>query len=420
MSHIGIDISLSAIHVTEIMHENGRLTLGTYGAVQLSAPVNYAEPLASNQELVDALKRIKKEYNLSLVEVSIPEEEAYIFTTDIPEGNEESIRTYIEMHLEENVPITLSDAVYDYHIIEHAQKGEVVHMSIENETTTTATDHAHDISETADAELQSQSGEVALAEQKDDAENKAEDDSSPATLPSLSTSTAGTGAFQGPTFFASVSVVPQTLIDQYIEIFEMAGMTPVSFLVENQALSKSIIKMGDLSTTLIVHVEDRKTVLSVVSNGSVHFTSTVKIGSEDFTAAIMKEYNVSREEAIRMKTEKGQLKNENQGTLFMSLLNTASALKDEIDRIAMYWQSYIAKHNKGQGGHKIERIVLSGRDALINGFKEYLVATVRLPVETANVWTNIYDLDKNIPDINYIDSLDYAVAIGLAMPKLNR
>jgi Tfp pilus assembly PilM family ATPase len=199
-------------------------------------------------------------------------------------------------------------------------------------------------------------------------------------------------------------------------------MVPVSFLVENQAVSKAVIKKGDLSTKLIVHVSNRKTVLSVVSNGSVHFTSTVNIGSEDFTSAIMKEFNVTKEEAERMKTEKGFLKNvdasdKSQTTIFLSLINTASALKDEIDRIILYWQSYVSKHSSNNDG-SIDTILLSGRDALINGFKEYLRATIRLQVDTANVWFNIYDLDEKIPNIDYIDSLDYAVAIGLGLPRI--
>ncbi len=156
----------------------------------------------------------------------------------------------------------------------------------------------------------------------------------------------------------------------------------------------------------------------MISNGSVQFTSTVLIGSEDFTLAIMKEYGVSREEAIRMKTERGFQAADGQGSIFLSLINTASALKDEIERIVLYWQSYVDKRPSKKGG-KLASIVLSGRDALIIGFKEYLSATVRMPVNIANVWSNIYDIDKKIPEIEYIDSLDYAAAIGLALPKLD-
>lgn len=378
MSHVGVDISPTCIHIAEINHKGSHLELGKYGVYQLKAPINYTEPLISNQELVEGLKNLQKKFHLDFVEVSIPEEQAYIFTMEVPQGSIETQKNHIELHLEENVPLTLADAVYDFHIIEKLN-----------------------------TQVQSADNKTAVSE----------------SVPNTSTvdTVAQVGKQDVRTVSISVSVVPRNIIDQYIELFEIAMMTPVSFLVENQALSKSIIRAGgvtarDMATKLIVHVGDRKSVLSVVSKGSVHFTSTVNIGSEDFTSAIMKEFNVSREEAIRMKTEKGTHQ-DNQSTIFMSLINTASALKDEIDHIVLYWQSYIGKHDQSNE-RAIGSVVLSGRDALINGFKDYIHATVRLPVETANVWSNIYDLDKCIPQIQYIDSLDYAVAIGLALPRI--
>jgi Tfp pilus assembly PilM family ATPase len=106
-----------------------------------------------------------------------------------------------------------------------------------------------------------------------------------------------------------------------------------------------------------------------------------------------------------------------QSEVFMSLINTASALKDEIDKVVLYWQSYITKRGHASD-RSVSRLVISGRDAEINGLREYLVATIKLPVITADVWTNIYDIERHIPEIPYIDSLDYAVAIGLGLPKI--
>lgn len=374
MSHVGIDIAPTSIHVIEVNHKGSHLQLGMYDTYTLQNRIDYNESLISNKELCDKLKELQKKMHLDFVEVSIPEELAYIYTTEVPIGTIESQKNHIELHLEENVPITLADAVYDYHII-----GTVTTSSLPTNTPHT-TDNASEKNET-----------------------------NTVTLPQ-------SVSVPNEMLYVSVSVVPRLVIDRYIELFESVGMTPVSFLVENQALSKSIIQSGDKSTRLIVHVGEHKSVLSVVSQGSVHFTSTVNIGSEDFTSAIMKEFSVSREEAIRMKTEKGTHQ-DNQANIFMSLINTASALKDEIDHIVLYWHSHIAKKDT-LDQQAIEGVILSGRDALINGFKEYIHATVRLPVEIANVWSNIYDLNKHIPHIQYIDSLDYAVAIGLALPRI--
>jgi Tfp pilus assembly PilM family ATPase len=406
MSHVGVDISPVSIHVIELLKKDGRLQLGQYGVHRLPTVVDRSQPLIQNTGLMEKLKEIQKTYHLDFVEVAIPEELAYLFTTLLPYGDEETIRNHIELHLEENVPIALADAVFDYHMIEE--------QATDISENATKTKIKAEITAPTSASSATPSPQPSKKDDFGVVETKELQTAVPANL-----------------FLASVSVVPKAIIDSYIEAFEAAGMTPVSFLIENQALSKSIIKKGDDAPRLIVHVGEKKSVLSVISNGSVQFTSTVLIGSEDFTLAIMKEYNVSREEAIRMKTERGFQKAgsadgtdgtpampDNQGSIFMSLINTASALKDEIERIVMYWQSYIDKRPSKKSG-ALASIVLSGRDALISGFKEYLSATVRLPVHIANVWSNVYDIDKKIPEIEYIDSLDYASAIGLALPKLD-
>lgn len=374
MRHVGVDISSTCIHVIEIHRKGSGFKLGKYGVEYFTTPIDYSGSLVENADLLQALKNIQKKFKLQFVEISIPEDKAYIFTMNIPYESEEKILNHIEFHLEENVPISLSDAVYDYHIIEHSPSKPIV-------------------------------------EEKKPEEQHLEKN----TLVTLLDRGSGISV---ETFLASVSVVPKNIIDQYIEVFELAGMTPVSFLVENQALSKSIIKKNSKDTLLIVHIGEKKSVISIVSNGSVHFTSTVSIGSEDFTSAIMKEFSVSRDEAVRMKSEKGYGTDINQSTVFMSLINTASALKDEIDKVILYWQSYVAKRGRITE-HSVTGLILSGHDAEINGIREYLLATIKLPVQTANVWINIYEIEKHIPEIPYIDSLDYAVAIGLGLPKLN-
>jgi len=34
-----------------------------------------------------------------------------------------------------------------------------------------------------------------------------------------------------------------------------------------------------------------------------------------------------------------------------------------------------------------------------------------------NVWTNTFDVNTNIPEIPFIDSLRYAASVGLAIPS---
>lgn len=343
MSHAGVDISPTAIRFIELEETPKGLEVASFGEQLLSKELVSGIPLNSNPDLITALKKMQRAYNLSFVEVSIPEDKSYVFTTEIPFGDHESIKNHIEFHLEENVPLALSDAVYDYFIIRRNEKDG--------------------------------------------------------------------------TFFASVSVVPIGVTEDYINLFSQCGMTVVSFLIENQALTRAVIAKGDKRTTLIVSVRHQKSVLSVISEEAVQFTSTIPVGSQDFTAAIMKEFNVGEADARRLKKEKGFVRSKENEAIFMSLINTASTLKDEINRIYTYWESYRDKNKGDVIIAPISRIVLSGRDAALAGFREYIGLSMKTDVELANVWTNVVSFDEAIPPIEYSDSLNFGTAIGLALPK---
>lgn len=343
MSHVGVDISPTTIRFIGLKRTARGLELAGFGEQSLPVPLKEFDNLHLNTDVIAALKKVQRANRLSFVEVAIPEEKAYLFTMDVPMGDDASIRNTVEFHLEENVPITLADALFEYYIIDKNEKASTLHIA--------------------------------------------------------------------------VSVIPISVAEDYIDLFTACGMTPVSFLIENQALSKAIIKKGDKNSYLVVNLGIDKTVLSVVSDAAVQFTSTVHIGSDDFTTAIMKEFNVSKDEAEKMKKEKGFSNGKDNEALFAALINTASALKDEINRIYVFWQSYEEKMKNTRVVNPISHVILAGKDASIGGFRDYLAMSLKIDVELANVWANVMSFEQEIPPIEYLESLNYGTAIGLALPK---
>lgn len=343
LAHAGVDISPSGIRFISFKKTKNGLVPAQHGEQLFTTPILDASNMQKHPDVQVALKKMQREHKLNFVEASIPEEKAYLYTTDVPAGTDEEIRNNIEFHLEENVPLSLGDAVYDYFVINKNEKNNTV--------------------------------------------------------------------------FIAVSVVPRGIVEEYIALFLECGMTPVSFLIENQAVSKAIIKKGDMSSYLIVNLGLHKTVLSVVSEDAVQFTSTIQIGTQDFTKAIMKEFCVAEQEAEKIKQEKGFSRTKENETLFLSLINTASALKDEISRISVYWESYRDKMKAIRKIEPITSVLLVGKDSSLVGFREYLAVSLKMNVELANVWSNVLSFDKDIPEIPYLDSLNYATVIGLALPK---
>lgn len=216
----------------------------------------------------------------------------------------------------------------------------------------------------------------------------------------------------------SVSVLPYVLVDKYLKLFKSSGLRPVVFEVEALAIARAIIPRGNKDTILVINFGERKTGLYVVKEGVVFFTSTVPIGGTSLTNAIKKHLSVDFPEAQKIRKEVGVVRDKKNIDLFFSMASTLSVLRDEINRILIYWQS--RQERDEDLSSSVSRIILCGTDSNMAGFREYLEANIRIDSEYANVWINAFDLNKFIPPISFSESLGFATAIGLALPKKDK
>jgi len=339
MPYVGLSITPKVVRLVELKREGSNYLLSRYSERQLKNPIQSANDLLQNDELKKALESLKRECKVEFVKASLPEESAYLFKTEVEGSTEDEIRSAIEVHLEENVPISGEDALFDFHIFKQ-EKGK--------------TD-------------------------------------------------------------VSVTALPSKVVEAYVQLFNSCGIIPLSFLIEPTAIAKAVVDRTDMGSYLIVNLGETKASISIVSSGAIQFTSTVTIGSESFTAAIAKQFNVTAEEAEKIKKEKGFLKEKEDSDLFFALANTVSILKDEIERVYIYWQTH--KDKEGEVGKSISKIILSGKDATLLGFRDHLALSLKIPVEIGNPWVNAFSFDEIIPSLNETDALNYAACIGLALPK---
>ena len=69
--------------------------------------------------MLKILQNLKKELNLHYVKISLPEEKAYIFTTKIPIVKKEEVPIAVESKIEENVPVSPKELIFDYQFSPH-------------------------------------------------------------------------------------------------------------------------------------------------------------------------------------------------------------------------------------------------------------------------------------------------------------
>ena len=210
-----------------------------------------------------------------------------------------------------------------------------------------------------------------------------------------------------------VAAIPKNIIENYLAVFRNSLLSVQSFELEAQAISRAVIKKGDLETYMIVDFGQTRTGIFIISRGIAVFTSTLDFGGTMLTNMIKRNFNVTEEEAEKMKRKFGLERNPENREIFSVLLNNVSVLRDEIDKHFLYWHTH--KNEEGKDRPPIKKIILCGGDANLIGLAGYLSVSIKNKVERANVWTNITNLEENVPEINFNRSLTFAAALGLAL-----
>ncbi len=300
MPFAGLSISDNSIHCIQFENKWGKLYIKKHAEKILPKGVITSGQVNDKETLTNILLELKKDLDLSYVKVSLPEEKAYLFTTKIPMVKPSEIKEAIESKIEENVPVSPSELIFDYKLINHEEAG---HIDV------------------------------------------------------------------------AVSTLPSVVVDGYLSIANSAGLHPLSMEVESQAIARSLLRPNNEETVLIVNFGPDKVGLYVASDRVVRFTSTVNTKGDTST--------------------------------------NPEALSQEIKRLFTYWHSL--KDNADKEERKIGQIVICGEN-FSESIIPFLSSTHQTKVVLGNVWTNVFDVNTNVPDISHQDSLKYSAAVGLALP----
>ncbi|MFC1802018.1 pilus assembly protein PilM [Patescibacteria group bacterium] len=340
MPAIGLSIFDNSVRLIGFKDSKSGKKIDIFTKVDLPKGVVVDGEIKDLKQLTRLLIDIKRKYKLNFIKASLSDKHSYLFKINIPKvGNmtDEIIRSSLEFKLEENVPLKLDNAVFDYSIVgEDEKKIDLI-----------------------------------------------------------------------------VSVFSKNIIDSFLKVFNQVGLTAISFESEAQAVARSVIKKEEKGSFMLVDFKKKGTSISVVSNGVVYFTYTVDVGGNELVNSIKRQLNISREEAEKIKIEKGLINTKQNKDIFEAMLGTVSVLKDEINKYYSYWCGY--QKDGGKSKECIKKIIFCGEEASLKGLSEYLSSGVNIPIEIANVWVNTNVLDKEVPEINFNNSLGYSTAVGLAL-----
>lgn len=175
----------------------------------------------------------------------------------------------------------------------------------------------------------------------------------------------------------AVTVAPKSVARSYEELFESAGITPVSFDTESQAVARAVVPQGDRRSHLIVNISAKRTGLYAVEDGVVQFATSLSYGAD----------------------------------------SDADNLKSEMRKVMEFWND--RTEPLGGEARKIEKVIICGIGADNEDFVAKLVDGLETERGLADVWTNM-SRSGAAEDMKLEESIDYASAIGLVLPRQNR
>jgi type IV pilus assembly protein PilM len=124
MSSVGLDISDQSVKYVQLDKKGESLFVKKFNNKPIPKGLIEGGDIKQKDKLIDFLKTIREEIDTNCVAVSLPEEKGFLSQVEIPDVKEEDIRGVLELQLENYIPLSGYDAVFDYEIIKRTTEGE--------------------------------------------------------------------------------------------------------------------------------------------------------------------------------------------------------------------------------------------------------------------------------------------------------
>jgi len=134
MPGVGVDISDTSLKYVSFMpslRPGDSRILDQWGDIDIPNGILERGRIVDPKLLVGVLKELKDKTGAEFIRVSLPEERAYIFETEIKRDvPAKEVRSLLEFRLEENVPIPARDAIFDYEILDGNENNRTVRVVV--------------------------------------------------------------------------------------------------------------------------------------------------------------------------------------------------------------------------------------------------------------------------------------------------
>ncbi|MGE5839689.1 MAG: type IV pilus assembly protein PilM [Deltaproteobacteria bacterium] len=204
------------------------------------------------------------------------------------------------------------------------------------------------------------------------------------------------------------------IVEDYVSLLHLTGLSPAILDVDAFALQNAFeLSAENISGCYaLVNVGAEELGINAVKNGVSIFTRDSSYGGYQINEAIMSKFDVSYEEAEKIKLGGTKIDQKDKGTLEEIFTSVISGWVNEIKRALDFLATTYPDET-------IEKIVISGGSCRIPGFQKYLEMETEIPVVELNPFGNLQVNDKAF-DPKYLTYMapQAAIAVGLALRSI--
>src|SRR3989344_1949910 len=345
-SQLGVDIGSSNIKIVQLKPVDSKFVLETYGLVNFSYQIATKDSSGGIAQTAQLLKNLvsKSRATTNQIVASLPNSSVFTSVIEMPKIPENELKTAIEFEAKKYVPLPLAEVALSWSVIE--DKKARINKDMNLGSFKTAGDTRIKILLTA---------------------------------------------------------VPTAVIDNYLKVFELAGLTPLALEIESLSLIRSLVG-EDLNINLVIDIGAKSTSINLVDSGYLRLSKNLNVGGDTVTGSIAQSLSVNFARAEQFKKDFGLSGSGQQIPQVMRPI--LDIIKSEASQLISLFESR---------GERIGKILLSGGGSKLPSLKEYF-SVLGKPVVLANPWSQVLYPEKLKPVIEPL-GLNLAVAVGLAMRK---
>lgn len=201
-------------------------------------------------------------------------------------------------------------------------------------------------------------------------------------------------------------VVPNSIIDQYIEIAEICNIELLSLEAEVFGLQRALVGEKE-ETSCLVDIGAYSTTCSIIDKRVLKISHSFDISGNDFTERISKSLNLDYDEARALKYNQG---------LTSSRRDVSEVLEPLFDTILGEIKRVIDIFYEKEG-REVQSFILAGGSAALPGLKKYFSEALDLPMKIAFPFADmVYPsiLERELRKIGP----ELCIATGMALKSL--